>query len=274
MHPMIHLSDGLALPTYGLFYLTAFLGAIGYAAWLGRRIGLPFSRTIDAGFTVAIAGEIGARLLFVIVEWDRFAAGAISMKQFLVAGRVVLGGVLGAIVAAIWVFRRFRLPVLAFMDAGIAGVVLGMAIGRLGCLMAGCCYGAPTDMWWGITFTEPLANELSGTPLGVALHPTQILQSLDSFLTMALLTWLFFRRTFDGQGIAIWMMLAGLSRFLIEFLRADARGGIAGLATSQWIGLVMIVVGIVMLVKLPRKLTPIQRPTAEVSVGKESPSPS
>ncbi len=246
MHPILVRTEWLTLPTYGVFYLAAYLAAIFMAAHLARREGVPFWRMVDITFQFSIAGEIGARLTFVIVEWDRFRAGTISAMEFLQAGRVVLGGLLVGAAVAVWLFRRHKLPVLGVLDAAVTGTVLGMGIGRLGCLMSGCCFGKPTDWWWGITFTDPLAEAISGTPLGVALHPTQILQSLDGFLLFAFLYWMFPRRKFAGQNVALFLLIQGTTRFVVEFLRGDPRGEGAGLATSQWIGLGMVATGIVL----------------------------
>lgn len=243
MHPFVHLGD-LTLPTYGLFYLTAYLAAISLAARLGTRLGIPFWKTFDIAFQFSIAGELGSRLAFVLVEWEAFFAGEISLRQFFFAGRVVFGGLVAGALWGLWLFKKHRLPILALMDACLAGVALGMGIGRLGCLMAGCCWGKPTDLGWGITFTDPACARISGTPLGVPLHPTQIVQSLDGFLICAFLSWLFFRRRFDGQVGSLFFVLTGVARFGWEFLRDDPRGGWLGLATSQWIGLVMVAVGV------------------------------
>ena len=246
MHPFIHLGESLAIPTYGLLYMTAFLVSIAGMGWLATSIGIPFWKMVDYSFQYLIAGEVGARLAFVIVEWDSFSSGAISLHRFLVSGRVVLGGVVGGLLYAVWLFRKHRLPMLAVMDAGVAPVPIGMGIGRLGCLMSGCCYGKPTDLWWGITFTSPDAHRISGTPLNVPLHPTQILQALDGFILAGILIWVFYRRRWDGQVAGLFFALTGLVRFGWETLRGDRRGAAAGLATSQWIGLVLIVLGTAM----------------------------
>jgi len=243
MHPVLLRIGDLSVHTYGVVYLAAFLAAILVAATLARRDGVPFWKMVDVAFMIAIAGEIGARLTFVIVEWDRFSSGEIGVRQFLSGGRVVLGGVVVGVLFAAWIFRRQGLPVAGVLDAILAGAALGMAIGRLACLAAGCCYGRPTTWWWGITFTDPLAERLEGTPLGVALHPTQILQSLAAFGIFLVLLALHRRRRFPGQVAAAFLFLAGLSRFLTEFLRGDARGAAVGVSTSQWIGLAMTVSG-------------------------------
>ena len=84
------------------------------------------------------------------------------------------GGLIAAFLVGLWLVRRYRLPVWTTADLYAPGIALGHVIGRLGCLLAGCCYGRPTDVPWGITFTDPVAAANVGTPLGMPLHPTQL----------------------------------------------------------------------------------------------------
>jgi phosphatidylglycerol:prolipoprotein diacylglycerol transferase len=243
VHPFIQFGDSFSIPTYGLVYLTAFLTGTALIARLATSLGVPFWRMFDIAFQFCIAGEIGARLMFVIVEWDAFVSGSISLHRFLVSGRVVLGGIVAGVLYAVYAIRKNRFPVLAFLDASLAPVPVAMGIGRLGCLLSGCCYGKPTDLWWGITFTNPDAQRISGTPLHVPLHPTQILQAIDGLVLGAILIVSFYRRRWDGQTFSLFLLLAGALRFGWEMLRGDRRGAAAGLATSQWIGIFMIAAG-------------------------------
>lgn len=243
MLPFLYTSESFSVPTYGILYLIAYLASIAIFGLLATRIGQRFWHVVDIAFQFSIAGELGARLTFVVVEWDSFVAGAISMKQFLLAGRVVLGGILVGCLYGTWLFRRHKLPVLAVSDAALTGVAFGMGFGRLGCLASGCCYGKPTDWAWGITFHDPQAHALSGTPLDVALHPTQLVLFAAGMAMFGVLYWAFGRRRFDGQVAALFFMIAGVTRFLAELLRGDPRGATAGLATSQWIGIGMVLAG-------------------------------
>jgi phosphatidylglycerol:prolipoprotein diacylglycerol transferase len=134
MHPILFEIRGFSLHTYGAVYLLAFLAAIGVAWTLGRRDGLLFWKMVDVASMIAIAGEVGARLTFVIVEWDRISAGQIGFRQPASAGRVVLGGVVVGILFAAWIFRRHALAVAGLLDAVLTGAALGMGIGRVACL--------------------------------------------------------------------------------------------------------------------------------------------
>lgn len=246
MHPFFQITENFSIPAYGVFLVLAMLSAIALGCHLATKVGVPFWKMVDLAFQFCIAGEIGARLMFLVVEWRALVAGEIALRQFLVAGRVVFGAILGGAVFSLWLFRKHRLPVLASFDFALAVVPLGMGVGRLGCLMAGCCYGKPTSSILSITFVDPAARRISGTPLGVPLVPTQIYQAVEGFLLCAFLVWVFTRRRFDGQVSALFLVLAGVSRFGWEFLRDDRRGSWLGLATSQWIGLAMVAGGAIL----------------------------
>lgn len=248
MFPFIVIDQGISIPSYGIVYLTAFLSAIAvFAALMHRMTGLRFGTGYEVGFQLAIAGEIGARLLFVITEWEQVVSGSVSPRQFLVAGRVVLGGVVAGLLFAIWAFRHHRLPIWTAIEAGLCGTALGMGLGRLGCLLAGCCFGAPTDWAWGITFHDPMAHLISGTPLHVPLHPTQILQMVADLSLFAVLLWRVLRPHVAGEVAGLFLIGAAAIRFALEFLRGDPRGAALGLSTSQWISLGMLAAGALVL---------------------------
>ena len=107
------------------------------------------------------------------------------------------------------------------LDTCVAGLPLGHAIGRLGCFAAGCCYGRPTTLPWGVEFTNPAAEQLAGTPLGIHLHPTQLYEASVEFLNFFILVWIGKRQRFTGQIIGAYLMLYGVERGTIEFFRGD-----------------------------------------------------
>ena len=103
------------------------------------------------------------------------------------SGGVFYGGLILAVIVAFWYIDRYRLPFWTTCDIFAPGIALGHVTGRLGCLAAGCCYGSPTDVPWAITFTNPLAAANVGTPLGIALHPTQVYEAGAELLILGLL---------------------------------------------------------------------------------------
>jgi phosphatidylglycerol:prolipoprotein diacylglycerol transferase len=131
------------------------------------------------------------------------------------------------------------------------GIALGHVIGRLGCLLAGCCYGKPTTVPWGITFTSPDAAANVGTPLGIPLHPTQLYDAGAELLILVLLLLTERRgRPFAGRTFWLYMLLYAISRFIIEFYRGDERGIILGLSTSQFVSVVIAPLAVLMLLRL------------------------
>jgi phosphatidylglycerol:prolipoprotein diacylglycerol transferase len=124
-------------------------------------------------------------------------------------------------------------------------LAIGQAVGRWGCFFAGCCYGAPTDAPWAITFTDPK----SLAPLEVALHPTQVYLSINALAIFGILTWLHKRKTFNGQVFWVYGILYSIGRFIIEFYRGDDRGVVV-LSTSQYIGIFVLGLSIYMLTRL------------------------
>lgn len=131
-------------------------------------------------------------------------------------------------------------------------------VGRLGCLMAGCCYGRQTDVAWAITFTDPAANLNVGTPLNVPLHPTQVYESFAGLVIFVLLLALERRaRSFPGRTFWMFVLLYSVSRFIIEFYRGDDRGFVFNaVSTSQAISLVLAPLAVLMLWYLGRPEQP------------------
>jgi phosphatidylglycerol:prolipoprotein diacylglycerol transferase len=133
-------------------------------------------------------------------------------------------------------------------------------IGRFGCLFAGCCYGKPTDLPWGITFTDPFAAANVGTPLGVPLHPTQLYEAGAEFLILIILLATERKgRPFPGRTFWLYLLLYAVSRFVIEFYRGDPRGAVGILSTSQFISVILAPLAVIMLVYLARTQSPEPR---------------
>ncbi|HUR19651.1 MAG TPA: prolipoprotein diacylglyceryl transferase family protein, partial [Vicinamibacterales bacterium] len=135
-------------------------------------------------------------------------------------------------------------------------IALGHVVGRFGCLLAGCCYGRPTDVPWAITFTDPLAAQNVGTPLGIPLHPTQMYDAGAELIILAVL--LFTERKgkpFAGRTFWLYLLLYGISRFIIEFYRGDPNRDtvMAGLSTSQFVSLLLVPGSLLMLAYVRRR---------------------
>lgn len=248
--PAVHLFGRSAGPftfhTYGLLLAVAFLVALWVAAREARRAGLDEARVTDLAIYVLIAGLVGAKLMLLVVEWRYFRLNPGDILSILRSGGVFYGGFLAALPVAWWCARRYGLNGWQTADVLAPAVVLGQAIGRLGCLAAGCCHGRPASVAWAVTFRDVSAARTVGTPLDIPLHPTQIYESLACLVIFAALLRTASRKRFQGQVVAAYVVLYATARFAIEFFRGDAARGFVrfsqhfALSTSQFLAVLML----------------------------------
>jgi phosphatidylglycerol:prolipoprotein diacylglycerol transferase len=201
-----------------------------------------------------LASLIGSKILMLFTEPEyRDQPLQLLSLDFLRSGGVFYGGLLGAIIAGYLLMKRYQLPWWKTADACAPGIAIGNFFGRQGCFAAGCCWGKPTSLPWGVKFSE-LGHEITGVPIDQHLHPTQLYESFAMLLVFFFLLWLHKRRRFSGQVILAYALLYSIVRFAIEFVRDDPRGDIlglttlTGLSTSQMISLVIGVTALILLI--------------------------
>jgi len=232
-----------SLHMYGVLLVAALLAALWLAGRLAVRQGLDGQKVQDLGIAAIIAGLIGAKLLLVLVDFQQYRANPRALIDVLQSGGVFYGGLLGGIPVAWLYIVKHKLPLFRTLDVLAPAVAIGQAIGRLGCFAAGCCFGSPSTLPWAVVFHNEDAHALVGVPLGIPIHPSQIYESLGSFLLLALLLGMLKRKKFDGQVFAAYLIGYGIMRFVLEFFRGDvARGTVFGgsLSTSQFIAIVVV----------------------------------
>ncbi len=250
MHPILFEIGTWPVYSYGVLLAAAYLSALQMAVVRARRIGLDGNRVMDLGIYLIIAALIGAKLMLVAVDFQYFASRPGEILSLVRAGGVFYGGLIAAVGVAFWLVRHYGLPMWTTADMFAPGIALGHVVGRFGCLLAGCCYGRPTTVAWAITFTNPAAAANVGTPLNVPLHPTQLYDAGAEFLILILLLATERRgRPFPGRTFWLYILLYGISRFIIEFYRGDERGMILGVSTSQFISLIAVPVAVAMLLR-------------------------
>lgn len=248
MHPQLFHFGHFFLPTYGFLVSLGVLLGLWVSVRNSEKQGIDGEKAWNFGILVVLSGIVGAKILYIINDWSLYAAhpSDIFSINTLQAGGVFSGGLVAALIAAAWYIRRNHMPALATCDAFAPGLAIGHAIGRLGCFSAGCCWGKPTNAWWGVTFNNPTANELVGTPLGHPVEPTQLFEAAVELANFILLTWLLTRKRFDGQVFSAYLVLYGVARYLLEFLRDDpGRGSVFGgiMTGTQLISIGLVILG-------------------------------
>lgn len=230
---------------YGLMIAIGIITCLLLGVYRARKHGKNEEVVLDIAIYGIIIGFIGAKLLYIIVEFDRFIKDPMSVIGS--EGFVVYGGIIMGVMAAIKYCRIKKISFLEYFDLLMPSVSVAQGFGRIGCLLAGCCYGRETTSIIGIVFPEGCM-----APAGVKLLPTQIFSSIGDFAIAAILIFAYDKRKHDGDIGILYMILYGIGRFVIEMLRSDARGGMGALSTSQWIS-ILILVGAAVLAKTVRK---------------------
>lgn len=246
MHPVLSRFGSFELGAYGVLLVLAILAALGLAAFLGRRDALSPKKMNDVGVLALVAGAFGAKALDTLV--NSVASGRFVLTDFREAG-AVHGGVLVGALALVLGARRMGLPLGPTLDAHAPAVALGQAIGRVGCFLAGCCFGAPTETGLSVVFRDARAHALGGTPLGVPLHPVQLYDAFAHFALAALLVGLHRARVFQRRLLGAYFVAEGALRFSLEAFRGDAGRGVwaLGLSTGRLTALAMLLLGAVVL---------------------------
>jgi len=255
--PVAFTIGGIAVRWYGVMIA---IGVIIVVAWLIRaaRRGAKISQdTILSAAVVGIpSGVIISRLLHVIDNWSFFMQNPGMIIGF--EGLTIWGAILGAALG-IWIFSRFSHFNFGYLaDLLVPALIIAQAIGRMGCPVNGCCYGNPTTLPWGITYTNP---ESYG-PLGIAVQPTQVYEIL--FLLALLGPALKLRGKFQPDGVLFLMYLGAYSvwRIGVDFIR-EGTPFLFGLHQAQVIGIV------VLLIVVPYLILKLHRAKPELAGGGE-----
>jgi phosphatidylglycerol:prolipoprotein diacylglycerol transferase len=251
MHPILLRLGSTPVYSYGVLLALAYLAGLQFSVVRARRVGIDGAKVMDLGIYLIIAALVGAKLMLVAVDFNYFRLQPRELWSLARAGGVFYGGLIAALLVGMWLVARYRLPLWTTADLAAPGIALGHVIGRFGCLLAGCCYGRPTDVAWAMTFTDPVAAANVGTPLDIPLHPTQLYDAGAELLILIVLLLTERRgRPFPGRTFWLYMLLYAASRFVIEFYRGDERGTLFGLSTSQFVSVVIVPVSLIMLWRL------------------------
>lgn len=269
MHPILFHLGKLPIGSYGVAIVIGMLTGLSLAGRLARRRGMRVEFFYDLAFVLLLCGFAGARLLYILQNWEEFTAnpmGLLLSRQ----GFVFQGGFIAATVAGILYTRASRMPLFGVADAVAPGLALAHGFGRIGCFLAGCCYGKvcgpehASGLLHALSVRYPLNLDAGGqisefnfayygqlaqgviregmAPLPIV--PVQLFESFGNFLICLALVWAWRRRRFSGQIFALYMMTYSVLRFSLEFLRGDAeRHFYLGMPTGQWIAIATLIGG-------------------------------
>lgn len=227
---------------YGLMIAVGIIAAYFTAEYRAKKQKLDYEKIFYLVIWCAAGGFISAKLLFWITEWKSIVRDPGFMLQTMSDGFVVYGGILGGILTGYLYCRIKKLEFLKYFDLVMPSIALAQGIGRIGCLLAGCCYGRQTDSLLSITF-----HSSDFAPNNVPLIPTQIYSSLLDFIHFFILLYIGRKKSRDGQVAACYLIFYSIGRFVLEFFRGDLeRGNVGVLSTSQFISIFVVLMGIIL----------------------------
>ncbi len=250
MYPVLFHIGSAELYTYGLFVALGLLTAITVSKKIAASRGIVPQTITDIFFVILLSSIFGARLLYVLINFDSYQNNFLDIFKIWNGGLVFFGGFIFAVAAAAIYIKHLKLNLWLTADIIAPGIALGHAVGRFGCLFAGCCYGKACDLSFAIQFNHPQTL----APIGVNLHPTQIYMVLSNLLLFFILLVLMKKKHFPGQVFLSYIMLYSLFRAIVEFFRGDFRGDFLFefISMSQGIGLMVFVIAFILLIKLKK----------------------
>ena len=241
----------LPIYSYGFMVMLGFIFAILIARRSARDRGYDSNTILDLGLCALLGGIFGARLFHVIQFRSYYFDSErpfhlIDILKIYEGGLVFYGGLVGAFIAVLIYVRAKRLPFLVMLDLIAPAVMVGLAFGRIGCLLNGCCYGKLTKLPWGIVFPSEEALPYfgpQGHPARSIIHPTQVYESLAALAIFFLASIHFRRSRRPGTTVALVCALYAAWRFFVEFLRQDT-AVLRGPTVSQVVSIIVFVVAV------------------------------
>ena len=241
MHPVFLKIGSFELASYGLMTALGYAAAACYLLPRLKKINLDKDTFWNLIFIAFMGALVGSKLLYIVVSWPQLGETLAEKMTNIVRdfryGFVFFGGMIASVGALVYYMKKKDLPILKTSDFLIVGLPLGHALGRIGCFLAGCCYGRPTELPWGVAFTDP-HSLVAPNLLGVHLHPTQLYEAVGNTLLFLLLHFSSKKAHKPGTILMEYVVCYSLMRFVIEFFRGDFRGAyVWGMSPSQWIAL-------------------------------------
>ncbi len=225
---------------YGLMVFIGILAAYFTAEYRAGKKGMDKDNIFSLVVWALVSGYIGSKILFIVTILPEVLTNPAVLKD-IASGWVVYGGIIGGVVGIMLMCRMKKLDFWQYIDIAAPSMALAQGFGRIGCLLAGCCYGVQTDSAFAIVF-----HNAEFAPNGVPLVPIQIISSALDFLNAIVLIYLDRRKTREGQVMALYLIFYSIGRFVLEYFRGDTlRGSIGDLSTSQFISIFTLLFGVI-----------------------------
>jgi len=243
------------IKSYGLMLAISFALGLWLSIRRGRVHGISSDHIVDLIFGVLVSSIIGVRLFFVLTHWGDFDPW---YRAFFIwdGGLTLYGGIVLSTLTVMVMARRRGIPFLVVADIFAPGVILGIGLTRIGCFLAGCCFGHPTELGCGVTFPlDAPATRLFGK---VPVHPSQLYGSGSGFLIFAVLLGLEKVWNYRGATFGRFLLLYGISRFSVDFSRYYELDQVLALGWSnnQWISIGLMIIGLIVLIACAGKARP------------------
>ena len=255
MHPELFRIGPFAVHSYGVMLAISFILGIFVAVRKGEQRGIKGEEIINLSFIIIISSIIGARLFYVLFHLGEFKGrwiytfwpvqedGSVGL-----GGLILLGGFILAFLSSVIYVIHKKLNFWKLADSLAPGLAIGIFITRIGCFLNGCCFGKACDLPWAVVFPS---NSPAGSVMGnISIHPTQLYSALYGLIIFIVLILLERWKLFDGLLIGVFLILYGISRFIVDFFRyyESQMFVVGGLEFNQLVSLLMFVVGIVMII--------------------------
>ena len=241
MFPELFRIGSLVIFSYGVTVAIGFLVATYWAYRKAASSSIPAGCIIDIAILLMLFGILGARLFYVLQFYQEFSGDLWSIFNVRGGGLVFYGGFIFGMISLLLYTKRKKIDLLDLLDLLAPAMLLGYAIGRLGCFLNGCCYGKECLYFWGVVFPGH----------SIPRHPTQIYASLIILIAFIFLAIKYPKRQYKGQVFSWGVLLYSVYRFFIEYMRVNPV--YLGLTSAQWISLVMFIGGIIFFIKFRRK---------------------
>ena len=249
MYPVLLRLGPITVYSYGMMVALAFIIGIILATREAGRRGIKPEIILDLTFWILISGLIGARFLYVLINFSDYRENPLEILMLQKGGLVFYGGLIFATIAGIAFLRKRKVKIWKITDIIAPSIALGHTLGRMGCFLNGCCYGKEALPPWGIVFPP----ESAAGSAGQTVVPIQLYSCLGLLILFFILKRRQKTKRFEGEVFWLYVLLYSLLRFVLEIFRGDPRGSILFLSTSQFIGIIVAAISLVVLSRLKHK---------------------